>query len=198
MSCDCRAGGQGEKDMMTCWLAPGGGFELCPGCLFYDTSCSCQGTSTKQWNEEHRPKESHKSHGATSGRSLPSFHPPPANLFSIRRIQNSTHRASLQGLLQALRPVLIEIIVWYEAKLQLSLSSYSYHRVIGWHSDSSEISQGAECWKCVVARHSGSNPHRTSTLLETPCCVLSTASVIVELYVVWCSRAPKIARWQRC
>lgn len=48
-----------------------------------------------------------------------------------------------------------------------------------------------------VSRRCGCRPRGTSTLLDTPCCVLSTISLIVQLRAIWCSGSLRIVRWHR-
>lgn len=102
----------------------------------------------KQWHEGQRPRESHQSHVTSWTLSLS----PPTFFFPIRsNPKPHPHHAVRSGLQQALWLVLIEIIAWYEAQPPLCLSSYSYHGVTGWHTHSTEILQGAECWECTMA-----------------------------------------------
>lgn len=124
---------------------------------------------------------------------FPLFCPLPTIFFHLMNPKQHPHNAVLSGLQQILWLVLIEIIVWYEAEPLLCLSSYSYHGVTGWHTDSVEILQGAEHWKCIQAQHQDCNPQRTSKLLDTVCCVLSTTTVIVDLCLVWCGVSLRIA-----
>lgn len=115
--------------------------------------------------------------------------------FHLMNPKQHQHNAVLSGLQQALWLVLIEIIVWHEAEPPLCPSRYSYHGVTGWHTDSAEILQGAEGWKCILAQHWGCNPRRTSKLVDTVCCVLSTTTVILELCTVCCGGSLRIAWW---
>lgn len=85
--------------------------------------------------------------------------PPPIPFSIPMNPKQHQHNAVLSGLQQSLWLVLIEIIVWYEAEPPLCLSSYSYHGVTGWHTDSAEILQGTEHWKCIQAQHRGFYPH---------------------------------------
>lgn len=70
-----------------------------------------------------------------------------------------------------------------------------FHGVTGWHRDSMDILQRAECWKCIPEQHRGCNPLRTYKLLDTVCCVLSTTTVIVEFCLIWCGGSLRIAWW---
>lgn len=54
---------------------------------------------------------------------------------------------------------------------------------------------GSRGWKCILAQHRGCNPRRTSKLVDTVCCVLSTTTVIVELCLVCCGQSLRIASW---
>lgn len=120
----------------------------------------------------------------------------PHLFFHLLTPKQHTHSAVLSGPQQAQWLVLIEIIVRYEAEQPICQFSYSYApRATGWCTDSTEISQGATCWKCILARWRGRNPQRTSRLIVTVCCVVSTATVIVELCFVWCAGPLRIALW---
>lgn len=147
----------------------------------------------KQWNEEQWPGRSRQSRVTTRTFSLfPFLSVLPPSFFPSDESRTTPHHAVLPGLQQALWLVLIGIIVWYETKPLLCLSSYSYHGVTGWHTDSTEILQRAEHWKLIQAQHSGSNPRMTSKLLDTVCCVLSTQhnhcySRVVSCLVQWIS-----------
>lgn len=105
----------------------------------------------KQWNGEQWPGRSHQSRVTTRTLSLsfPSLSVLRPSFFPSDESRTAPHHAVLPGLQQALWLVLIGIIVWYEAKPLLCLSSYSYHGVTGWHTDSTEILQRAERWKQI-------------------------------------------------
>lgn len=148
--------------------------------MFYETSCSCQEKyQTMEW------RTVTKGVNPGSRYNLNSLSLTPSSLqlfFHVMNPKEHPGRAVLPGLQQAPGLVLIEIIAWYEAETPLCLFSYSYHGVTGWRTDSSEILQGAERWKRILL-HGGFNPRWSSRLLETVCCVLSTATVTAELCV---------------
>lgn len=183
----------------TIWRLVGSGLvgleALCSGCMFYDASGSCQGKyQTMEWGATTQgvTPESHYNVNSLSYLSPPSS---SASFFHLLTPKQHPHNAVLLGLQQAQWLVLIEIIVWYEAEPPLHLFSYSYHGVTGWRTDSIEILQGAARWNCILAHCRGCYPQRTSKLLDTVCCVLSTATVIVKQCLVWCGGPLRIALW---
>lgn len=112
----------------------------------------------KQWNENWQPRRSHQSHVTTWSRSLSSCIPPPSNFFPCNESKTAPKQCCSLRPTAALCLVLIQLIVWYEAETPLCLSSYSYHGVTGWYTDSVEILLGAEHWKWILALHSDCIP----------------------------------------
>lgn len=144
--------------------------------------------SNNQWR--------HSSHVTMWTRSLPSpSYLSSSTFFHLMNSIQHPRNAVLSRLTAGPALVLIEIIAWYEAEPPLCSSSYSYHGVTGWHRDSMDILQRAECWKCIPEQHRGCNPLRTYKLLDTVCCVLSTTTVIVEFCLIWCGGSLRIAWW---
>lgn len=138
----------------------------------------------------------HSSHVTMWTRSLPSpSYLSSSTFFHLMNSIQHPRNAVLSRLTAGPALVLIEIIAWYEAEPPLCSSSYSYHGVTGWHRDSMDILQRAECWKCIPEQHRGCNPLRTYKLLDTVCCVLSTTTVIVEFCLIWCGGSLRIAWW---
>lgn len=156
LSCDSSTGDSQEKHMMAGELGSPAGFtevmfrmHVLWHLMFQPRQISNNGMrSNDQW-----------SHTVVTLLCL-SFLPfsPSQLFFHLMNPMQHPHNAVLSGPEQAPLLVLIGIIVWNESEPPLCPSSYSFHGVTGWHRNSSEILQGAACWKCIPAQHRGFNP----------------------------------------
>lgn len=117
-----------------------GWMKLCSGCMFYDTSCSCQGKyQTMEWaitTKRVTPESCYKV-------NLLSHLPPPFDFFfpSDESKTAWTQCCSPRPSAGSLAGVNWDnCVVWSWAT---AMPVLSYHGVTGWHTDSTELLQGA-------------------------------------------------------